>query len=74
MRYKDIERRLAELERRAGWTHPETAGGAEVDVAQVLEVLLECGLLPAPEDYADEDAYADALIAELEQWRGTNAV
>jgi hypothetical protein len=32
MRYKDIEKRLAELERRASWAQPDSPGGAERDM------------------------------------------
>jgi hypothetical protein len=69
MWYKAMEKRLAELERRAAWTCPDTPGGVEVDVLQVIEVLIECGLLPVPEDDADEEAHAHALVAELARWR-----
>jgi hypothetical protein len=72
--YRDVEKRLAELERRAAWTQPDTPGAVEVDALQVIEILMECGLLPTDEDYADEEAHADALIAELARWRRTNAV
>jgi hypothetical protein len=74
MRYKDIEKRLAELERHAVWTGPDTPGAVDIDVAQVIEILMECGLLPVPEDYPDNESHADAVIAELERWRRTNAV
>lgn len=73
-RYRDVERRLAELECRSAWQHPDPERAVVVDVAQVLEVLVECGVLPAPEDSPDEAAHADAIIAELEQWRRTNAL
>ncbi len=73
-RDQDIERRLAELEQRTAWTQPDIAAAPEVDVLEVLEILMECGGLPAVEDSADEAVHADVLIAELERWRRINGI
>jgi hypothetical protein len=71
MRYKDIEKRLAELERQADWRwRPEATGQIVYDdayIAEVVTILVEVGVLPRVEDYEDEAAWLDAVCAKLEE-------
>ncbi len=67
--YRDVEKRLAELERQTAWQQraaerPRVCPYDDDTIAEILRVMYECYALPRIEDYPDEEAWWAAVVAE----------
>lgn len=66
--FRDVERRLAELERQTAWRQVATERTQrhwEIDVEAIIETMFEAGVLPHPDLFDDEDVWMAAVLEEL---------
>ncbi len=70
MKYRDVEKRLAELERQTAWrqaARERTPAHHEIDAVAVFDTLYEAGALPQMEDYPDEESWLAAVGAAFDR-------